>query len=335
MAAGPPRARRARPFRALGFPTVRDEEWRFTNVAPIAGGEFRWRRRRDGLSPARVDELPYRRRDASVVVVNGRFSPELSRVGGLPRGVTRGSLARQSTASCRPIARSCSAISGSSRTSDPRVRGAQHRLPRGRRLRHVPDGGRARAADPDPVRRPPGRASTVSRTRAPDRARRAQPGARSSRPTSAAATRAISPTPSPRCSSARGAVLDHYKVQQESEQAFHLGSMHVHAARSANFSSHSFSLGGARSQRRAGDARRRRRRGHAERAVSGRRRSAGRQPHDDRSRASRTARATRSTRASSAAAPRRVQRQDHRPAGRAEDRRQADQPARCCCPTTR
>ena len=41
---------------------------------------------------------------------------------------------------------------------------------------------------------------------------------------------------------------------------------------------------------------------------------------------SRTARATSSTRASSAATPRRLQRQDHRPPGRAEDRRQADQP---------
>jgi Fe-S cluster assembly protein SufD len=40
------------------------------------------------------------------------------------------------------------------------------------------------------------------------------------------------------------AVLDHYKVQQESVGAFHIGSMHVHAARSASFSSHSFSLGG-------------------------------------------------------------------------------------------
>ena len=39
-------------------------------------------------------------------------------------------------------------------------------------------------------------------------------------------------------------VLDHYKVQQESFDAFHVASMHVHAARSANFSSHSFSLGG-------------------------------------------------------------------------------------------
>ena len=28
-------------FVELGFPTVRDEDWRFTNVAPIASTEFR------------------------------------------------------------------------------------------------------------------------------------------------------------------------------------------------------------------------------------------------------------------------------------------------------
>jgi hypothetical protein len=32
------RDRAAARFTALGFPTVRDEEWRFTNVAPIAVG---------------------------------------------------------------------------------------------------------------------------------------------------------------------------------------------------------------------------------------------------------------------------------------------------------
>ena len=41
-----------------------------------------------------------------------------------------------------------------------------------------------------------------------------------------------------------GAVVDHYKVQQESLKAFHIASMHVHSGRNANFSSHSFSLGG-------------------------------------------------------------------------------------------
>ena len=40
------------------------------------------------------------------------------------------------------------------------------------------------------------------------------------------------------------AIVDHYKVQEESLHAFHIASMHVMAARSATFSSHSFALGG-------------------------------------------------------------------------------------------
>jgi Fe-S cluster assembly protein SufD len=40
------------------------------------------------------------------------------------------------------------------------------------------------------------------------------------------------------------AIVDHYKVQQESSTAFHVGSMSVGAARASTFSSHSLSLGG-------------------------------------------------------------------------------------------
>ena len=42
-----------------------------------------------------------------------------------------------------------------------------------------------------------------------------------------------------------GAIVDHYKVQQESSEAFHIATMQVTLGRSANFSSHSISLGGA------------------------------------------------------------------------------------------
>ena len=42
-----------------------------------------------------------------------------------------------------------------------------------------------------------------------------------------------------------GAVIDHYKVQQESLEAFHVATMHATLGRSANFSSHSISLGAA------------------------------------------------------------------------------------------
>lgn len=42
-----------------------------------------------------------------------------------------------------------------------------------------------------------------------------------------------------------GAVIDHYKLQQESLESFHVTTMQVHQGRSSNFSSHSIALGGA------------------------------------------------------------------------------------------
>ena len=41
------------------------------------------------------------------------------------------------------------------------------------------------------------------------------------------------------------AVVDHYKLQRESLQGFHIGSMHIHGQRSSTCSSHSLALGGA------------------------------------------------------------------------------------------
>jgi Fe-S cluster assembly protein SufD len=44
---------------------------------------------------------------------------------------------------------------------------------------------------------------------------------------------------------AENAVLDHYKIQQESEGAFHIATQQVQQDRDSNFTSHSISLGGA------------------------------------------------------------------------------------------
>ena len=41
-----------------------------------------------------------------------------------------------------------------------------------------------------------------------------------------------------------GAVIDHYKVEEESVDAFHVASMHINAGRSSNVSTHAFTLGG-------------------------------------------------------------------------------------------
>jgi Fe-S cluster assembly protein SufD len=87
------RERGAARFAALGFPTVRQEEWRFTNVSPIAGTAFRLAEK----APTNAAELTARVRvpaaAARIVILNGRFAPELSSLDKLPRGLVAGSLA--------------------------------------------------------------------------------------------------------------------------------------------------------------------------------------------------------------------------------------------------
>ncbi len=78
-------------FCETGFPTTRDEDWRFTNVAAIARTQFR-PASAAGLSAGdtaawRVDDMA-----ATLVFVNGRFAQELSELGALPKGVTVTSL---------------------------------------------------------------------------------------------------------------------------------------------------------------------------------------------------------------------------------------------------
>jgi len=80
-------------FAALGFPTLRQEEWRLTNVAPIVQGTFhRPESDPDSVSPDLI--APYTFDAAArLVFVNGRFSARLSRVGELPEGTIVASLA--------------------------------------------------------------------------------------------------------------------------------------------------------------------------------------------------------------------------------------------------
>ncbi len=78
-------------FCEVGFPTTRDEDWRFTNVSAIARTSFR----AAGAAELTAEEVaPYGAAGAAadLVFVNGRFARELSRVDGLPKGVTVASL---------------------------------------------------------------------------------------------------------------------------------------------------------------------------------------------------------------------------------------------------
>lgn len=75
-------------FHSVGFPSNREEEWRYTNVAPIAKQSFRLATRETPSAGAETAARFGLGREAAceLVFVNGHFVPQLSRLGRLPRG---------------------------------------------------------------------------------------------------------------------------------------------------------------------------------------------------------------------------------------------------------
>ncbi len=237
------RDRAAARFTALGFPTVRDEEWRFTNVAPIAAGEFL--AAGPGAALATEAELSgYLYSDAAVrlVVVNGYFVAALSRTAGLPAGVRVTSLAAAVTDHAEVVERYLGQLADFGGRAFTALNTA---LAGDGAYVHIPDGViveqpihvlfvTTASAATGPIMST-ARALIVAGERSQARIVETYVGPRGAVYFTNAVTEVVA---------GDGAIVDHYKVQQESLEAFHVASMHIHAGRGANFSSHSFSLGG-------------------------------------------------------------------------------------------
>ena len=82
-------------FNAVGFPSTKDEEWRYTNVAPIAKTRFQLAHRHDGQEVSEaVSRFTFGHEAVSeLVFVNGHFVPQLSKLGKFGRGIRVESLA--------------------------------------------------------------------------------------------------------------------------------------------------------------------------------------------------------------------------------------------------
>jgi Fe-S cluster assembly protein SufD len=83
-------------FVELGFPSMKQEEWRFTSVAPIADAGFTLAHpaRTPLAAPPAIDRLALGA-GPRIVFVDGRHAPELSTAAHLPGGVRAGSLAAE------------------------------------------------------------------------------------------------------------------------------------------------------------------------------------------------------------------------------------------------
>jgi len=76
----------------LEIPTTRDEEWRFTNLAPLLDVKFQVGNAPE-LSPFSVNLLTLPEANESrLVFVNGVFSPQFSAIKNLPEGIYVGNL---------------------------------------------------------------------------------------------------------------------------------------------------------------------------------------------------------------------------------------------------
>ncbi len=83
-------------FAAQGFPSTRNEEWKYTDVRPIAelNAQPASIQGLNGLATDGVANFGFGGLQAHrLTFVNGRYAPQLSQTGELPNGVTLGSLA--------------------------------------------------------------------------------------------------------------------------------------------------------------------------------------------------------------------------------------------------
>ncbi|CAK0779491.1 Fe-S cluster assembly protein SufD [Azospirillaceae bacterium] len=82
-------------FSAIGFPTLKNEAWRYTNLNPIKELSFQ-------AAPTAFDSLFYDlpilftqdQEHHRLVFINGRYQPDLGAIGALPKGVKLGGLAQ-------------------------------------------------------------------------------------------------------------------------------------------------------------------------------------------------------------------------------------------------
>jgi len=236
------RDRGAARFAALGFPTARDEEWRFTNISPIANAEFVPATEAAPVADHSLAGVAYSDAPNRMVVLNGRFVSHLSRVSALPNGVRVGSLAAAVAEHGDVVPRYLGQLADFGTKAFTALNTA---LAVDGLYVHIPDGVvldqplhlvflTTKTAAPLPIMSNV-RTLVVAGNRSQVRIVESYVGPDGGRYFTNAVTELFA---------GEGAVVDHYKVQQESLDAYHVASMHVHAARSANVSSHSFSLGG-------------------------------------------------------------------------------------------
>jgi Fe-S cluster assembly protein SufD len=247
-------------FQALGFPTTKNEDWHFTSVAAIAERTFPLavreadaeptdrressRRKADAVGPAGlkhadIDRFNFGEKDwHTLVFVNGAFSEALSSSNGLGDGIRVSSLADAIKSGTAGIERHAGKIAAFEQHTFTALNTA-----------FISDGTYIELAA-DTVVEQPIHLVFVSEGEGVSHPRNLIVAGRHSRATVIESYFSLRDSgyftnPVTEISLGEGAHLDHYKVQRESESAFHVGTVQVRQARDSQFHSFSFAVGGS------------------------------------------------------------------------------------------
>lgn len=228
-------------FAALGFPTLRQEEWKYTNLAPIARTRFeRAREIPEGEVRERLAGMELADLDAPrIVVAHGRHALGIPAAGGL-EGVQVGSLSDAVEAEPEVLRRYLARQAryeqhalvalNTARFED----GVVVRIPDRRVLETPLYVLHVTAAEAQPVAWHP-RTLVLAGRGSQARIIEGYLGWNGGVSFTNAVTEAVLE---------EGAALDYTKLEAEGEQAYHFGALHVRQERASTFTSHSISLGG-------------------------------------------------------------------------------------------
>ena len=232
-----------RRFSRLGFPTTHHEDWRFTSLAPLKRTAFAHAADRDSQpAPADLDSLAGDHTPACrLVFLNARFSPEHSSFGDLPPRVRVQGVGDFLNGQDRSIQEALGRYAGDGEEVFAALNTAFLQdialvhLPGNTVLEqpihlHFHSGGEG-----EPVVSHP-RCLVLAGSNSQARIVETYSGAPDSLYFTNTVTELVA---------REGAVVEHYKLQQESLRAFHIATLQFQLERSATVSSHSISLGGA------------------------------------------------------------------------------------------
>jgi Fe-S cluster assembly protein SufD len=227
-------------FLAQGFPTTRQEEWRHTNVQPLASIAFARAAQAEVAARQAEPFLFAAEISHRVVLVNGRWSKALSALDSLPAGVTVRSL-REALAASPGAARTAPEWLATVSAGMPFVDLNTAFVEDGVAIDIAP-----KAVVSDPIHvvclsvpaATPALVAPRIRIRAGEQSQAFVVESYGGEAGAATLT-----TPVTIVDVAPGAMLDHVKLQREAPTAYHLAAMFARVDRAATFRSHAVTLG--------------------------------------------------------------------------------------------